>query len=152
MHISSSATSKFSCGTAYLKPSMCLKTSKGIKFSCSKTPRLYPIHWFGCHTWMGNLTGITHNGHLPCQIYHDCNWQEYSKHLHGISICERLNYDSKQIDHFWRFLGVLLRPGLQACEGKLASFWVCNDKPPVCIRRRGWTYHHQSLQTGLWGW
>lgn len=86
---------------------------------------------------MGNLTGITHDGHLPCQIYHDCNWQEYSKHLHGIFTCERLDYDSKQIDHFQKCLGALLRPGLQTHKEKAASSWVCNDKPLVCIRQRG---------------
>lgn len=99
------------------------------------TLRLCPIHWFGSHIWMGNLTGITWDGHFPCQIHHDCNWQEYSKHLQGISMCDRLDYDSKQIDHFQRCLDALLRPGLQACKEKSVSFWVCNDKPLVCIRQ-----------------
>lgn len=138
MHnISSSATSKPSCETAYFKPSMCLKTSKDTQFSSSMTLRLCPIHWFGCHTLMGNLMGTTCDGHLPCQIYHDCNWEEYSKHFHGISTCERLDYDSKQTDHFQGCLGALLRPGFQAHKEKAVSFWVCNDKPRVCIRQRG---------------
>lgn len=115
---------------------MCLKTSKDIQSFCSMTLTLCPIHLFGSHTWLGNLTGITWDGHFPYQIYHDCNWQEYSKHLQGISMCERLDYDSKEIDHFWRCLHALLRRGWQACKKKAVSFWVCSDKPLVYTRQR----------------
>lgn len=147
MHnISSSATSKFSCETASLKPSMSLRPARVYTF---------PAPWHSAYIQSIGLDvtlewETSQELHVMVTCPGSSTMTVTGRNIQNTCICERLDYDSKQTDHLAR--GAWLLCWGQVCKEKAVRFWVCNDKHLVCIRQRGWTDHHRRLQTGLWGW